>query len=271
LTGYDFAGVVTSAGTNGTLTDINQNWAVNSFLNYQILLFSAGTPTPQKGTIQSNTANTITFAGSTWNSSVQYYPNNMVSDHSNNYTCISSNINSGPPNSNWQLLSWNAGNVYVVMSSTRPSQPYCIHCLGNYNYGTLANNDVRYLVLKTFSQYMGETIQYLPAGCRFDFGTLDTGAAASGAWTYVFLPDGEAWTLPPNAWNVYNGGLDSLNNVTYGSWSLMTYTVNGVVSGPKILGPTSPGLPAIQTSSGPQNCLSATIIVYGTTGQVISQ
>ncbi len=84
---------------------------------------------------------------------------------------------------------------------------------------------------------MGETVQYLPQGCQFDFtapyaawnsttqytagntvadrGTVYFCLPRTGtpnrptphwqgltAWTYVFLPDGEAWTLLPPAQNV---------------------------------------------------------------------
>jgi prepilin-type N-terminal cleavage/methylation domain-containing protein len=297
LTGYDFAGAVTASGTINTFTDNNQNWNNNSFQNCQVLLFSAGTPTPQQRTIQSVTNNnTISILPtSAWSASVNYSLGNMVSYGGIGYICIADNANSVPSssNTNWQCLSWGTGlpgnplpqpgNVYVVMSAISPSQPYCIHNLSNYGYtgSGLASNDIRFLVLKTFSQYMGETLQYLPTGCQFDFGTgyaawsssvgysvgnivSDKGVvylciAANagseppnsnwqilGAWTYVFLPDGEAWTLLPSATNTRDT-----------NWILTTYMVNGAVSGPKIW--------------GPNNLTSSTISVYATTGQVVSQ
>ena len=150
-----------------------------------------------------------------------------------------------------------AGDVYVIMAAPSVAQPYCIHYRGNYNNVTLpsgihlANKDVRFLVLKTFSQYMGATMQYLPTGCQFDFGPTDNtspdnGLYPSNAWTYVFLPNGEVWTLTPQAQNVRDT-----------NWVLTTYMYQGVISGPKIW--------------GPQNLTSATITVYATTGQVVSQ
>ncbi len=139
---------------------------------------------------------------------------------------------------------------------------------------------------------MGETVQYLPQGCRFDFtapylawnsftpyAAGNTVADRGGvyfclaanrnseppnanwqgltAWTYVFLPDGEVWTLPANAGNTFNGVAVGPWFQPCGPWFLTTYMYNGGVSGPKIW--------------GPQNLMSATIVVYGTTGQVISQ
>jgi hypothetical protein len=86
----------------------------------------------------------------------------------------------------------------------------------------------------------------------------------------VFLPDGEVWTLTPQA----------LNDGRFPFWFRTTYMSGGAVSGLRILGPSSPSLPAIQTYLPPidanykgplVNCLAATIIVYGTTGQVVSQ
>jgi hypothetical protein len=110
------------------------------------------------------------------------------------------------------------------------------------------NPDLRFNVLKFVCLNMGEQLRYLPDGCRFDFTTFNTDPLASdpnAAVTYVFLPDGEVWTLPPSAQNARN------------AWFLTTYMANGAVSGPKIW--------------GPNNLTSATIVVYGTTGQVVSQ
>ncbi|MGD1001684.1 MAG: prepilin-type N-terminal cleavage/methylation domain-containing protein [Candidatus Brocadiia bacterium] len=267
LTGYSFAGSVTSNGPVDTVYDINQNWTAGAFQYNQILLFSPGNPIPQVRKIQSNTLNTITIyeQGGT-----PYNPNDP----------------NDPNESDWSPQPV-AGNVYVVMSSTSSAQPYCIHYFGNYYNGVLGNglpaaaDDVRFNVMKTFSLYMGETIEYLPLGCQFDFtagysawnsltsytpgkAVADKGIVyyclsntigveppnanwqALTAWTYVFLPDGEAWTLLPTAQNVRDP-----------NWFLTTCMSNGTVSGPKIW--------------GPQNLMSATIVVYGTTGQVISQ
>jgi prepilin-type N-terminal cleavage/methylation domain-containing protein len=296
MTGYNFAGAVTATGTVNSFTDNNQNWVTNCFLNCHVLLFTPGTPTPQQGTIQSNSNNTIsTLPNTAWSSSATYCVGNMVSNGGVGYVCIQDNSGPAyqPPNpSYWQSLSWSSlpqpGNIYVIMSSMSSALPYCIHYPGNYGFNfyngvnTIAPDDLRFSVLKTFSQYMGETIQYLPQGCQFDF-TAPYNAWSSAtqytpgntvadrgtvyyclqnhlnreppntifwqgltAWTYVFLPDGEAWTLLPPAQNVRDP-----------NWYLTTYMYNGSVSGPKIW--------------GPQNLTSATIIVYGTTGQVISQ
>jgi prepilin-type N-terminal cleavage/methylation domain-containing protein len=225
LTDYGFAGAVTSGGTAGYVYDSNQNWVANSFQYQQILLFSTGTSAPQIRKIQSNTSNTITIyeqGGAAYNPSDPNDPNE----------------------SGWSPAPA-VENVYVILSAISSSQPYCIHNPNNYGNGPLANNDVRFLVLKTFSQYMGETLQYLPTGCQFNFPT-DSTTSPVGAWTYVFLPDGEAWTLLPSATNTRDT-----------NWVLTTYMVNGAVSGPKIW--------------GPNNLTSSTISVYATTGQVISQ
>jgi prepilin-type N-terminal cleavage/methylation domain-containing protein len=319
LTGYNFAGVVTAftAATPTSypaITDNNQAWTTNCFSNCQILIFSPlpnslAPAVPAIGTITSNTTNTIYFTAAAWSAPSQYYPNNMASTGSvtagnyANYVCTAANSNQQPPNANWLQLSLltpgNPVNVYVVTSCISPTQPYCIHYPGNYSYnvGNLMPDDIRFLVLKTFSQYMGQTVQYLPAGCQFDFTAAfpawsssvtyypgytvadkgivyyctQTNTASepksnpnlnpppimistnanwqvvdTSAWTYVFLPDGEAWTLLPSAQNVRDT-----------NWLLTTYMVNGAVSGPKIW--------------GPQNLTSATIVVYATTGQVLSQ
>jgi type II secretory pathway pseudopilin PulG len=135
------------------------------------------------------------------------------------------------------------GSLYIVPSalpSTGSNTPssYCAHWLNNY---ANSSPDIRFNVLKFVCLNMGEQLRYLSEGCRFDFGTGNT----NDAWTYVFLPDGEVWTLPPSAQNARN------------LWSITTYAANGAVSGPKIW--------------GPNNLTSATIVVYGTTGQVVSQ
>ena len=293
LTGYNFAGAVTAPGTTNTFTDINQNWTT-SFQNCQVLLFTPGSPTPQQATVQSviNNNTISTLPNAAWSAGVTYSVGNMVSNVGLGYICTQDNNNQPPPNAlYWQPISWSpvpaTGNVYVIMSSTSSTQPYCIHYFGNYYNGFIngistAADDVRFNVLKTFSQYMGETVQYLPQGCQFDFtapyaawnstiqytpgntvadrGTVYVCLQSNRnseppntnywqgltAWTYVFLPDGEAWTLLPPAQNVRDP-----------NWRLTTYMYNGAVSGPKIW--------------GPQNLTSATIVVYGTTGQVVSQ
>ena len=359
LTGYDFAGVVTAptntttiasfnATDNTTFADSNQTWTANCFANCQILIFLPNYPNPAPavpaiGTIQSNTTNTITFKGTAWSGSAQYYPNNMVSvpDSSSpngydNYVCTAANSNQQPPGANWQPLSlnnWNAnaGNVYVVMSAISPTQPYCIHYPGNYSYsiGNLLPDDIRFLVLKTFSQYMGQTVQYLPTGCQFDFtagynvvsawsssqqyvpGNAVTdggnfykcikpntsseppnnnwGAFVFGdivadkgvlyeciqtnnteppnptywsvcAWTYVFLPNGEVWTLLPPAQDVRDP-----------NWLVTTYMSNGSPSGQSNTTNTTTGIASGPKIWGPQNLTSATIVVYATTGEVVSE
>ena len=292
MTPYAFAGAVTTGGSQTVITDANQGWN-SSFQNCQLLLFS--TPAEMKTALQS---------ASPWNGGTAYTLGAVVSDKNALFKCVEANTGSVPPSPSWEIISspqtrtiesntgstitidqtapepngapqgpWfpqpAAGDVYAVVSSMTLSAPYCIHYLGNYGNDTLANADVRFLVLKTVSQYMGQTVQYLPTGCQFDFGSADVdpgnGYGPSHAWTYVFLPDGEVWTLTPQAQNVRN---------TY--WFVTTYMSGtggvGVPSGPRILGPSSPSLPAIQTGSGQLvNCLAATIVVYGTTGQVVSQ
>ncbi len=296
LTGYNFAGAVTATGTVNSFTDNNQNWVTNSFQNCQVLLFAPGMLTPQQATIQSNTNNTIsTLPNIAWTATATYAVGNMVSNGGLGYLCIQENSGAAdaPPNlAYWQPISWSPlpqpGNTYAILSSMSSTQPYCIHYPGNYSYNYFNNvnnilpDDLRFNVLKTFSLYMGETIQYLPQGCQFDFTapyaawnsttqyTLANTVVDRGtvyvcvqnnrgfeppntnywqgltAWTYVFLPNGEAWTLLPPAQNVRDP-----------NWVLTTYMYNGAVSGPKIW--------------GPQNLMSATVVVYGTTGQVISQ
>ena len=306
LTGYNFTGAVTAVGTVNSFTDNNQNWVTNSFQNCQVLLFTPGTPVPQQWTIQSNTGNTIsTVPNLAWSSTVTYYVGNLVSNGGSGYLCIQDNYNSAPPSANWQPVAWNPlpqpGNVYVIMSSMSSTQPYCIHYPGNFSYNyingvstfppDLTPDDLRFSVLKTFSQYMGETVQYLPQGCRFDFtapylawnsftpyAAGNTVADRGGvyfclaanrnseppnanwqgltAWTYVFLPDGEVWTLPANA-------------ATHS-------TASRSVPGPAVRSVVPHHLHVQRRrlrpeDLGTQNLMSATIVVYGTTGQVISQ
>lgn len=338
LTAYNLAGCVTA--NSDTLTDSNQTWPVNSFQYDQILMFPTGYPTwsssssykignpvVDRGTLYVSISNNPSPSFEPPNSAYwQAIPTPQVRKiQKNDATTITIYEQGGQPynpndpndpnEQDWYPQPV-AGNVYVVMLSPGvPPAPYCIHNLANYgNNSTLASNDVRFLLLKTYSQYMGQTVQYLPTGCQFDFGSGYAGAVPWNssttyvpgnivsdkgivyqcingntnsepsctnpdythvpptstnsnwqipdmtAWTYVFFPDGEAWTLSPPAQN--------LRDTT---WFSTTYMAGGAVSGPKVLGPISPGLPAVQTSFGLLNCNTATIIVYATTGQVISQ
>jgi type II secretory pathway pseudopilin PulG len=394
LTGYDFAGAVTS-GTVSTLTDNNQNWPVDSFQNYEVMLFPMNSPgwnpstaysvgnfvldrgtvyicttpntgfeppnstywqsipTPQIRNIQSNTSNVITIALYSWSASHPYNPGDMVWDAraNSNYLCIKANTNSEPPNANWQVASslWDTtpspGDVYVIVATPPFANPYCIHYLGNYYSSTLLATDVRFNVLKTFSQYMGETLQYLPTGCQFTFqpawnssatyavwslvsdkGTdyyAQPSATHSGvpagfgfepstnpvdpngspywlpcaslpqtfanAWTYVFLPDGEVWTLTPQATDVRDmNWFLTTYTAEFTPWnSSVTYSVGNPVSDkgadyvciatntnnepPNSSWKFVTGAASGPTIWGPRNLTSATIIVYATTGQVVSQ
>jgi len=227
ITDYDalresVSGLATGGSTN-VINDSTQSWTVNAFNGKVIGMYPIVGGLSQTGIIDpnnGNTANSITLAtSSVWN----------------------------PVPS--------AGSLYIVPSalpsigSNTPSS-YCAHWLNNYYpYNSPPGNpDIRFNVLKFLCLNMGEQLRYLPTGCRFDFTTFINDPLASdpnAAVTYVFLPDGEVWTLPPSAQNPRT------------AWSLMTYTYNGAVSGPKIW--------------GPNNLTSATIIVYGTTGQVVSQ
>ena len=314
LTPYALAGAVTTTPADGTtITDTNQNWNNTSFQGSQLLLFS--TADEMKAAV---------LAASPWNSATGYKSGDPpVSDKNVLYKCIEPNTAQEPPNPSWEIISipqtrtiqsitgvntitidptapapngspqgpWNPlpapGDAYAVVSSMSFSAPYCIHYFGNYynpNLPNLARDDVRFGVLRTFSQFMGNTIQYLPTGCQFDFtagynawnssvtyvpgntvadrGTVyyctstNTNSEPPNsnywqgltAWTYLFLPDGEVWTLTLQAQNVRDT-----------NWFLTTYRCGciGGVSGPRIW--------------GPQNLTSATIIVYATTGQVVSQ
>jgi prepilin-type N-terminal cleavage/methylation domain-containing protein len=397
ITAYEFAGEVTTTGSD-VISDANQNWTVDAFQNYDVLLFPTnypgwnssttygvgsfvldrGTvyiciapnpnsgppntsywqpiPTPQVRRTLSNTSNTITVTPYPWSASHTYNPGDMVSDKGTNYLCIAQALpptltnNTEPPNvTYWQAPSslWDTqpatGDVYVVMAPAALAQPYCIHYLGNYSYNYYQNSstpapaDVRFTALKTFSQYMGETIQYLPTGCQFTFeppwnpsesygvGSLvsDKGVdyvcvatnsnseppnpnywqtiasqppgtypQYAQAWTYVFLPDGEVWTLTPQAQDVRDS-----------NWFLTTYTAPPPASPWSASASYAPGnlvsdkgltyicvtansnseppsanwravsnsQPSGPTVWGPQNLTWATIIVYATTGEAVSQ
>jgi prepilin-type N-terminal cleavage/methylation domain-containing protein len=361
ITAYDFAGEATSTGSD-VISDANQNWPGGAFQNYEVLLFSANpnksnyTPVAQVRPIQGNTSNTITVTVYPWSSSHAYNQGDMVSSAGANYVCIAANTGFPPPNGAYWTPSasvWDTppatGDVYVVMSpSAIAQQPYCIHYLGNYSYNYNVNasptapGDVRFTVLKTFSQYMGETLQYLPTGCQFTFeppwnpsesygvgspvsdkgvdyvclvansnseppnsnwqtiASLPPGAMYAQlyaqlyaqAWTYVFLPDGEVWTLTPQAQNVRDS-----------NWFLTTYTApppaspwsasasyaagNSVsdkgltyicVTANSNSEPPNANWRAVSNSQpsgptvwGPQNLTWATIIVYATTGEAVSQ
>jgi type II secretory pathway pseudopilin PulG len=155
------------------------------------------------------------------------------------------------------------GDTFVIPGALPASQAltyYCAHYLYNYAYG---NSDVRFNVLKAVCLSMGEQLRYLPEGCDFDFTTFNTDPHATdpnAAMTYVFLPNGQVWTLQPSATNSRDQW-----------WSTTTFMAGGVPSGPMILGPASPSLPTVQTRLGLQRRTTATIVVYGTTGQVVSK
>jgi type II secretory pathway pseudopilin PulG len=157
------------------------------------------------------------------------------------------------------------GDTYAIPAAASPQPtPYCAHYLNNYAYN---NPDVRFNALKAVCLSMGEQLRYLPEGCDFDFtnfsppiGTDPLASDPNAAMTYVFLPNGEVWTLQPSA-----------SNSRDPYWSATTFMAGAVPSGPMILGLASPSLPTVQTRLGPKHRMAATIVVYGTTGQVVSQ
>ncbi len=65
------------------------------------------------------------------------------------------------------------------------------------------------------------------------------------AWTYVFLPNGSAWTLPPAAKNDRS------------TWSITTHRAAGQLAGPRV--------------NGPQDREWVRVVVYATTGQAVSE
>lgn len=121
-----------------------------------------------------------------------------------------------------------------------PQIPYAPNSLDNYLPGPGTPED-RWDVVEG---HAAERIRYLPEGCRFDLGQY-TPAIEQPAWTYVFLPNGSAWTLPPNAGNDRN------------TWSVTTHMDNGKPSGPRVF--------------GPEDREWTDIVVYATTGQPISE
>lgn len=117
----------------------------------------------------------------------------------------------------------------------------CPHYVSNW-----ASADDRFEQLKTLAV---NGVQYLPEGCRFDLDNdspLDNTPEPQG-WTWVFLPNGSAHTLTTSAVNARDGQ----------NWVLTTYMVGGKPAGPRIY--------------APENRDSVTILVYGTTGQVMSE
>ena len=229
ITDYDsLRETVSGLASSGTISQIVDNgpnptlpWIPEAFLGNVVGMYPSIGGNSQTSTITDNGANTLTISGA------------------------------------WSPLP-TAGSLYIIPSALTPSQagvmgryPYCAHLLTNYPN---SNPDVRFNVLKFLCRNMGEQVRYLPDGCRFDFTTFtndpiatssDPAVSANAAVTYLFMPDGEAWTLPPSAQN------------SYSAWFKTTYMAGGVVSGPKVW--------------GPMNLMSATILVYGTTGQVVSK
>jgi len=263
ITDYDMlrqsiAGLATG-GSGNTVTDTSPFWGSAAFgsmgteTGLVIGMYPYNGGNSQTGIVKGITGNTITITGN-WN----------------------------PPAA--------AGSVYIVInalvgSTTSPPASYCAHYLGNYDNN---NTDLRFNVLKFVSQTMGEQIRFLPDGCSVTFGaqawnsstSYNVGDLASDkgtdylcvaansssepsstntnwqicAWTYVFLPNGQAWTLPPGA-SLGSPALPQSNNRT--NWSRTTYMSGGLPYGPTVW--------------APQNRSSATIVIYGITGQVLSQ
>ncbi len=152
----------------------------------------------------------------------------------------------------------------VLRGSTRP--PFCAHNTFNYEpYGnTTAGNrvakaDDRFIKLTAAAVPVGSsTIQYLPEGCNFDLGvgaTYDPNDGARVALTYIFLPGGSVWTLPPSA----DTGLRDVED----GWIKTTLTgSNGKPIGPIIIGPQR---------KGPNDVSTVQVAVYAMTGQVTSE
>jgi type II secretory pathway pseudopilin PulG len=118
-------------------------------------------------------------------------------------------------------------------------QPFCPHFLDNYSAATeTEQSNARWENIKAKAV---ERIRYIPEGCRFAFDP----DVNWPCWTYIFLPNGSAWSLPPSAQN------------SRSTWSIATYMLGGRPSGPHIY--------------GPQDRESTTIVVYATTGQAMSE
>lgn len=278
LTPYCYAGVATSAalessvpvqnGNNVTgytytyaITDTNQSTTVPT--GYQMLLFSAGASAPFLSlTTQSDVQNTILawITVASWNSSTAYGPGNMVTDGTNTYLCVVSNTNLAPSTnpSYWQVVpSPSAENIYMVMLP--PTQPYCIHCLQNYGL----DMDIRFKILRTLTQYGGQTVEQLPGGCTFTFPPAlanpsdPSYTGKNAAWTYIFFPTGQVWTLPSDAgdsYTQYTSTPEGYTTINYSAWSQITRMANGVLAGPTIY---APKLKA-----------SSTFGLYATTGEL---
>jgi type II secretory pathway pseudopilin PulG len=195
MTPYAFAGAVTTGGSQTVITDNNQNWNT-SFQNCQLLLFS--TPAEMKKALQNASpwnvghAYSLDDIVSDRNALYKCVEPNTGSEPPNpswevisspQTRTIESNTGStitfdqtvpgpnGAPQGPWYPLPAR-GDVYAVMSSMSSSSNYCIHNLGNYSYNFNlgpsvgpAPADVRFNVLKTLTQYAGQTVQYLPTGC----------------------------------------------------------------------------------------------------------
>lgn len=146
---------------------------------------------------------------------------------------------------------------YDVLRGYRTG-PFCPHYMANY-----ADEKDRFDQFKNAAVPNGSsTIQTLPEGCNFDFSHLDPASLANGlrpgvisgydvahsAWTWIFLPGGSVWTLPPSAANDESG------------WSKGTFTVATKPAGPVVLGPErKTGWQVVQ------------IVVYAMTGQNVGE
>lgn len=123
-----------------------------------------------------------------------------------------------------------------------PQKPFCPHYLGNYG-----NPDDRYNTLVKVAESIGEKPRPLPEGCRFDLN--DDGSPPSTlesqGWTWIFLPTGAVYTLPPNAENDRT------------DWHATTYLKGSRPGGPRIF--------------GPRDSRSNIIVVYAMTGRAMSE
>jgi type II secretory pathway pseudopilin PulG len=116
------------------------------------------------------------------------------------------------------------------------------HLLSNYS----DDEDERYDILTKLST---KNIEHFPSGVRADLdrGGEDADAPEPHGWSYIFLPNGGAWTVTAAAGNSRDDE----------DWKETTYIHEGKPSGPLLY--------------GPRDEESSTVIVYAMTGQAVAR
>jgi prepilin-type N-terminal cleavage/methylation domain-containing protein len=188
-------GYVTSGGPVDTIYDSSQNWTID-MSNMVVYLVNGDHCQIRK--IKFNTDKEIVIYEQVGQPYDPTYPND-------------------PNQLDWEA-SPSVGSVYVVPTAIPKaiaSKIFCAHYLGNYEDPTL-----RFQVLRTVSLFDGQTVKYLPDGIGLRLDSIDV----TSGWTYIFIPDGEVWTVPSLAQNTYN------------LWYKTTCMKGGKIYGPTLVG-----------------------------------